>query len=123
MKIYTTIKQKKEKLLIFATELEILINETIDFNDITEIKFDIFYNGCYWKINKKIFEAYDNVPHLIEIRVNKTNYDNINELSKGERVDESCWVYLKDNNKIYMLDKMSIIKGDLLIMGYNYYKF
>ena len=88
MKKYITIKQKKEKLLLLAPQLEIIINEMIDFNDTNEISFSLFNNGYYWHFLKNVFS-----PQLIEIRVNKNNYKTINELPKGERVNEYCWVY------------------------------
>ena len=109
MKKKITIKQKKEKLLLFAPQLEIIINEMIDFNDTNETSFSLFKNGYYWHFIKNVFES-----HLIEIRARKTNYKEINELSKGERVNESCWVYLNEQN-----NAPGIKIGRLLINDYN----
>ena len=93
-----TMKYKKERMYLFTPELEILINEIIDFNNVNDEDFGLFYNDNFWRFHKISLEAHNQEP-LIEVRVTKSNYNKLDDLPSGTRIKEACWVYLKEKNE------------------------
>jgi hypothetical protein len=97
----------------FINETEKEIEELINMeDDENEECYRYEKEGWEWYINKLILKSNEK-ENLIELRVKRDNSNGINKNEKGERIIQSCWVYIENKNCIISTGKdAAVVKKD-----------
>ncbi len=102
-------EEKKWMMENFFNEAEKEINELINFEDDENEDCNRYEKeGWEWYIKKIILKS-NGKENLIELRVKRDNGLDINKNKKGERIIQSCWVYIENKNCLLSTGKDAAI--------------